>query len=70
MAVWYEAGLMAEFYGKEIDGDTKCYQILRFEEDEGGGKSDLSKFIHEEYLTKQEANRKIYKLDSSAVLLD
>jgi len=70
MAIWYEARLMPEFYGAEIDGDTKCYQILRFEEDDGNGALDVKQAIQEEYLTKQEVNRKIHKLDPSAVLLD
>lgn len=70
MAIWYEARLMPEFYGAEIDDDTKCYQILRFEDDEANGFSDVKQFVQEEYLTKQEVNRKIYKLDPSSHLLD
>lgn len=70
MAIWYEERLMSEFYGEEIDGDTKCYQILRFEKDEAGGLSDVKQYAEEEYLSKQEVNRKIYTLDPSAVLLD
>lgn len=70
MAVWYQISVMPEFYSEEVNDDSRCYRIVRLEDEKASGLQDVDEYVVEENLTKSEANRKVNELDSDAVLLD